>query len=166
VVVAAIVVAYVLINTSHDSSTKKTAATASTTCAKVLPDPPATGEPTIPQVGAKPTSLVSKDLITGKGRAAKSGDKLVVKYVGVACSTGKAFDASYTDGSKNKELSFTLGKSQVITGWDKGLVGVKPGGRRELVIPPSLAYGANGSSGIKANETLEFVVDVVSVTKG
>ena len=93
---------------------------------------------------------------------------MVVKYVGVACSTGKAFDASYTDPAnpttKKKEFPFTLGQGQVIKGWDEGMTGIKAGGVRELVIPASLAYGTSGSgSTIKPNETLIFVVTAVKV---
>jgi peptidylprolyl isomerase len=142
---------------------------APTSCAKVKPNPPAKGEPAVPDVtGKAPTKLVVHNIKVGTGPGAKSGDKMVVKYVGVACSSGKVFDASYTDPAnpttKKKELPFTLGKGQVIKGWDQGLVGIKKGGVRELVIPASLAYGTSGAgSAIKPNETLIFVVTAVSV---
>jgi peptidylprolyl isomerase len=136
-------------------------------CAKISPNPPAKGDPMVPDVkGKAPTKLVVKDIKVGHGKPAKVGDKVVVKYVGVACSTGKAFDASYTDPAnptlKKKEFPFTLGKGQVIPGWDKGLVGMKAGGVRQLIIPASLAYGTTGSgSTIAGNETLNFVVTMV-----
>jgi peptidylprolyl isomerase len=135
-------------------------------CAKITPNPPAKGDPTVPDVkGKAPTKLVVKDITLGHGKAAKSGDQMIVKYVGVACSTGKVFDASYTDPvnttTKKHEFPFTLGKQQVIPGWDKGLVGIKPGGVRELVIPSSLAYGTAGQGTIKGNEVLIFLVTAV-----
>lgn len=130
-------------------------------CAPIKPNPPAPADPKVPPVtGKAPTTLVVKDLKTGHGAAAKAGDKLTVNYVGVSCSTGTSFDASYG----KQPFSFTLGQSQVIQGWDKGLVGMKPGGRRELVIPASLGYGPTGSGPIKPNETLIFVVDLVKVS--
>lgn len=137
---------------------------APTKCVKIKPNPPAKGDPFVPDVkGKAPTKLVVKDIKVGHGKPAKAGDTVTVQYVGVACSTGKAFDASYTDGAKNKELSFALGKGKVIPGWDKGLVGMKAGGSRQLLIPASLAYGATGSGPIKPNETLNFVVKMVKV---
>lgn len=133
-----------------------------TRCAPIFPNPPAKGEPRVPPVkGKAPTSLVKKDITVGHGAAAKSGDKVTVKYVGVSCDTGQPFDASYTDGAKNQEFSFTLGQGQVIKGWDDGVVGMKPGGVRELVIPASLAYGSTGQGSIKPNDTLIFVITMV-----
>jgi peptidylprolyl isomerase len=134
-------------------------------CVKISPNPPAKGDPFVPNVkGKAPTKLVVKDIKVGHGKAAKSGDTITVQYVGVACSTGKAFDASYTDGAKNKEFSFPLGQGKVIPGWDKGLVGMKVGGERQLIIPAALAYGTTGSGAtIKPNETLNFVVKLVKV---
>jgi peptidylprolyl isomerase len=134
-------------------------------CAKISPNPPAKGDPMVPDVtGKAPTKLVTKDIKVGKGKPAKSGDAITVKYVGISCSTGTAFDASYTDGAKKQEFSFTLGKGSVIPGWDQGLVGMKAGGSRELIIPAALGYGTSGSgSTIKPNETLIFLVDMVKV---
>jgi peptidylprolyl isomerase len=132
-------------------------------CAKINPNPPAKGEPTVPEVKGKPsTSLVTKDIEVGTGKAAKAGDHVTVKYVGISCSTGEVFDASYTDGAPKQEFDFDLGAGAVIQGWDQGVVGMKPGGVRELVIPASLGYGAAGSGPkIAPNETLIFVVTLV-----
>jgi peptidylprolyl isomerase len=118
--------------------------------------------------GKAPTKLVEKDVTVGHGRAAKSGDQIVVKYIGVSCSTGQVFDASYTDPAnpttKKKEFAVSLGQGQVIPGWDKGLVGMKAGGVRELVIPAALGYGPSGSPPkIRGNETLIFLVTMVKV---
>jgi peptidylprolyl isomerase len=130
-------------------------------CAKISPNPPAKGEPKIPDVvGKAPTKLVIKDLKRGHGKAAKNGDQLTVNYVGVSCSTGTAFDASYT---RHQPFTFQLGGHQVIPGWEQGMVGLKVGGERELIIPASLGYGATGSGSIKPNETLIFVVSAVKI---
>jgi peptidylprolyl isomerase len=133
---------------------------APTTCAPISPNPPAKGEPKIPPVtGKAPTKLVVKDIKKGTGPVVKAGQTLTVNYVGVSCSTGTVFDASYP---RKQPFSFPLGQGQVIKGWDEGLVGMRVGGQRELVIPAALGYGASGSGSIKGNETLIFVVDLVS----
>ena len=109
-----------------------------------------------------PTDLVVIDLTEGDGAEAASGSTVSVHYVGVAHSTGEEFDASYTRGDA---LSFELGAGQVISGWDQGITGMKVGGRRQLVIPPHLAYGERGAGGvIKPGETLIFVCDLVGVS--
>ena len=133
------------------------------TCAKIAPNPPHSGVPTIPDVtGKAPTALVTKDVKVGTGPAAKQGSDLMVTYVGISCSDGKVFDASYLHGDQPFEVK-PLGSAGVIAGWNQGLIGVKAGGQRELVIPPSLGYGAQGSGSIKPNETLIFLVTVKSV---
>jgi peptidylprolyl isomerase len=115
---------------------------------------------TVPK-GAPPTKLEVKDLEEGTGTEAKSGDKVTVQYVGVGYKSGKEFDASWDRG---EPLSFTLGTGEVIPGWDQGVEGMKEGGRRELVIPPELAYGEAGAPpSIAPNETLVFVIDLVEV---
>lgn len=108
-----------------------------------------------------PKELESTDLTVGEGAAATSGCTVVAHYVGVAHSSGEEFDASYNRG---EPLAFKLGVGQVITGWDKGIEGMRVGGRRRLVIPPDLAYGDRGAgSAIGPGETLIFVVDLVDV---
>ena len=108
-----------------------------------------------------PTDLEVTDLSTGDGAEATRGSTVVVHYVGVTHSTGEEFDASYNRG---EPLSFRLGVGQVIEGWDRGVTGMKVGGRRKLVIPPHLGYGDRGAGGvIKPGETLIFVVDLVDV---
>lgn len=114
----------------------------------------------VPQ-GAPPSQLQTEDLVTGSGAEAKGGDKVTVQYVGVLYKGGKEFDSSW---SRNEPFSFTLGAGEVIPGWDQGVEGMKEGGRRELVIPPELGYGEAGiPPTIPPNETLVFVVDLVSV---
>jgi peptidylprolyl isomerase len=108
-----------------------------------------------------PEDLVVTELIEGDGEVAVAGQTVSVHYVGVAHSTGEEFDASYNRG---EPLTFRLGIGQVISGWDQGVQGMKVGGRRQLVIPPHLAYGDRGAGGvIKPGETLIFVVDLMGV---
>lgn len=114
---------------------------------------------TVPS-GPPPTHLESADLITGTGPAAKDGDHLTVEYVLATYSSGKVVQSSWT----SQPFTFTVGQGQVIPGWDKGVVGMKVGGRRELIIPPSLGYGAESPGpGISANDTLVFVVDLQKI---
>ena len=111
--------------------------------------------------GPPPADLQITDVTEGDGPEATSGSTVSVHYVGVAHSTGEEFDASYNRGAP---LDFRLGVGQVISGWDTGVQGMKVGGRRQLVIPPHLAYGDRGAGGvIKPGETLIFVVDLISV---
>jgi peptidylprolyl isomerase len=111
--------------------------------------------------GSPPRRLVQEDIVKGKGKAAKAGDRVTVQYVGVSFSTGRQFDASWDRG---QPFGFSLGAGEVIPGWDKGIVGMKQGGRRKLTIPPEQAYGAQGAPpDIAPNETLVFVVDLVKV---
>ncbi len=114
--------------------------------------------------GAPPTELVSTDVVEGDGATAKAGDEVKVQYVGVDYSTGEQFDASWDNG---QPFSFQLGGSQVIPGWDQGVAGMKVGGRRELIIPPDLAYGAQGQPpAIAPDATLIFVIDLLGVKPG
>lgn len=111
--------------------------------------------------GPPPNQLESEDLVEGEGPAAKAGDEVSVHYVGVNYKNGKEFDSSWGRG---EPFTFPLGAGFVIPGWDQGVAGMKVGGRRELTIPPELAYGAEGSPPtIPPNETLVFVVDLVAV---
>ena len=108
-----------------------------------------------------PAELEIVDILLGNGDEARAGSQVRVHYVGVAYSTGEEFDASYNRG---EPLSFRLGAGRVIAGWDAGVAGMKVGGRRQLTIPPHLAYGDRGAGGlIKPGETLIFVVDLLQV---
>jgi peptidylprolyl isomerase len=107
-----------------------------------------------------PTKLVSVDLVFGDGQTIEAGDTANVQYVGVSWSTGSEFDSSWDRGAK--PFSFPVGAGRVIAGWDRGVVGMRAGGRRLLVIPPDLGYGSRGAAGaIAPNETLIFVVDAL-----
>ncbi|WP_327291963.1 FKBP-type peptidyl-prolyl cis-trans isomerase [Streptomyces sp. NBC_01198] len=111
--------------------------------------------------GEPPADLEIKDIWEGDGPVAKAGDTVSVHYVGVSFSSGEEFDASWNRGAP---LKFELGAGQVIAGWDQGVEGMKVGGRRQLTIPPRLAYGDRGAGGaIKPGETLIFVCDLVAV---
>lgn len=123
---------------------------------------PATTRPEIDFPGDEaPTELVIEDITVGDGAEATVGSTIDAHYVGVALSTGEEFDASWNRGAP---LAFQLGVGQVIRGWDEGIVGMKVGGRRRLLIPPTLAYGDRGAGNvIKPGESLIFVVDLVNV---
>jgi peptidylprolyl isomerase len=116
----------------------------------------------VPAGEAPPAELVIEDIEVGDGEEAKSGHNVEVHYVGNAWSTRQQFDASWDRG---ETFSFRLGAGQVIGGWDQGVVGMKIGGRRRIVIPPELGYGSRGAGGvIKPNETLVFVVDLIGLS--
>jgi FKBP-type peptidyl-prolyl cis-trans isomerase len=125
--------------------------------------PPAISKKPVVSVpkGPAPAGLVVKDLIKGTGTSAHQGQTVTVNYVGVLYKTGKEFDSSW---SRNQPFTTALSTGSVIPGWVKGIAGMRVGGRRELVIPPSLGYGKRGSPPtIPPNSTLVFVVDLISV---
>jgi FKBP-type peptidyl-prolyl cis-trans isomerase len=141
------------------SGADNTATTQPTSCTDnssyaTLPTPEIYKEP------AKADSLQSTDLTVGSGAAAKAGDCLVVKYYGTLASDGTRFDDNY---STTAAFPFTLGQGQVIPGWDQGLVGMKAGGTRRLVIPAALAYGSQANGSIPANSDLVFVVKLLKI---
>jgi peptidylprolyl isomerase len=142
------------------------ATAASTTATVSTPTSgPLSKEPTIARPsGPAPKHLVVKNLVTGTGATAKPGDTVVVNYVGALYKTGKVFDASWKNGSTfTTQLSSTAG---IIQGWVQGIVGMKVGGRRQLIIPPSLAYKAAGRPPtIPGNATLIFDIDLLKVSK-
>jgi peptidylprolyl isomerase len=115
-----------------------------------------------PPEGDPPADLSVQDLTVGDGEEARAGHLATVQYVGVAFSSGEEFDASWNRGDP---FQFRLGGGQVIAGWDQGVVGMRVGGRRRLVIPPHLGYGSRGAGRvIKPGETLIFVVDLVALS--
>jgi peptidylprolyl isomerase len=122
---------------------------------------------TIPKGVTPPTTLVTKTLIKGSGPVVTKGEFVVVQYTGVNWRTGQVFDSSW---ERSLPYSFKIGASpsQVIPGWDQGLVGQTVGSRVLLVIPPKDAYGSAGQSqaGIKGTDTLVFVVDIISASPG
>ena len=144
------------------TSTPTTPTTPTSTVTTPKPPSPLSKEPKItPPKGPAPTKLVTKDLITGTGTTAKEGDTVTVNYVGVLYNNGKEFDSSW---SRNMPFTTPLSSGSVIEGWVKGIPGMKVGGRRELIIPASEAYGSKGSGSIPPNAPLIFDVDLLSVS--
>jgi len=116
---------------------------------------------TVPK-GAPPKKLVIKDIVVGSGQPASAGQTVTVNYVGVLYKTGAEFDSSW---KRNQPFTTALSAGSVIPGWVQGIAGMRVGGRRELIIPPNLAYGKSGSPPtIPPNSTLVFVVDLLSVS--
>ncbi|MEU3407376.1 FKBP-type peptidyl-prolyl cis-trans isomerase [Streptomyces sp. NPDC006670] len=120
-------------------------------------------EPTKPEVvvpeGEAPAELAVRDLVVGDGPEVKPGMVVKVHYVGVTFETGREFDASWDRGQPFK---FALGSGKVIKGWDRGVRGMRVGGRREIIVPPRLGYGKQSPSPlIPPDSTLVFVVDLV-----
>jgi peptidylprolyl isomerase len=108
-----------------------------------------------------PDQLKIEDIVDGDGAEAQKGDQVSVQYVGVDYETGEEFDSSW---DRDQPVDFQLGSGMVIPGWDQGVEGMKVGGRRELTVPPDLAYGPQGSPpAIRPNATLVFVIDLLSV---
>jgi FKBP-type peptidyl-prolyl cis-trans isomerase len=145
----------------------ETAPSAGQTAAAVTttpkPPPALASKPTVAvPSGAPPTHLVTKDLVVGTGQTAKAGKTVSVNYVGVLYKNGKEFDSSW---KRNQPFTTALSAGSVIPGWVNGIAGMKVGGRRELIIPPNLAYGKSGQPPtIPPNSTLVFVVDLLSVS--
>ena len=106
-----------------------------------------------------PKVLEAADLIKGTGTVLKMGDKFTAQYVLADYATHKDLQSSWSQGG----FSASLTPGSLIPGWISGLPGMKVGGRRELIIPPALAYGAAGQSGIPGNDTLVFIVDLLKV---
>lgn len=155
-----------------DSSTSSSESTAASTESSSAPEESSGnaeessgGKKTKPKVtvpsGAPPKTLEIKDLEKGTGATAKKGDEVTVQYVGVGYDSEEEFDSSW---SRSEPFPLTLGAGLVIPGWEEGIEGMKVGGRRELIIPPNLAYGPAGSPPvIGPNETLIFVIDLLAV---
>jgi peptidylprolyl isomerase len=108
--------------------------------------------------GPPPTELVITDLVVGDGEEASPGDTVDVHYVGIEFDTGEEFDSSWNRG---ESISFPL--RGLIAGWQDGIPGMRVGGRRQLVIPPELAYGPAGSGHRLSGKTLIFVIDLLGV---
>ena len=108
--------------------------------------------------GAAPAELTTKDIIVGSGAEVLPTSTLTVHYTLMAWSSGKIIESSWS----GQPATFPL--AQVVEGWQKGLPGAKVGGRRLLVLPPSMGYGAAGAGPIGPNETLIFVVDIIGVS--
>jgi peptidylprolyl isomerase len=150
--------------TTTPTATTPTAATPTATTPSATARTPTSGplskQPKVtPPSGAAPTKLVINDTIKGTGPVAAAGQTVTVNYVGVLYHGGQIFDASW---QRSEPFPFMLGKGNVIPGWDQGVPGMRVGGRRELIIPASLAYGAQGQPPtIPPSAPLVFVVDLL-----
>ncbi len=103
--------------------------------------------------------LIIEDVLTGAGREVTTGDRVTVHYVG-RLRNGQEFDNSRDRG---QPFSFTVGQGRVIAGWEEGILGMREGGSRILVIPPEQAYGARGAGQIPPNATLIFAIDLLEI---
>jgi peptidylprolyl isomerase len=147
--------------TTTPTTTTPTTPTATTPAVPTPTSGPLSKEPTIKvPKGPPPKALKTIDLIKGTGALAGPSSSVVVNYVGALYSNGKVFDASWT---RHQTFPTQLGSAgTVIKGWLEGIPGMHVGGRRELIIPPTLGYGASGSPpAIPPNATLVFVVDLL-----
>jgi FKBP-type peptidyl-prolyl cis-trans isomerase len=168
-VIGALAVALTLTAVACSSSNKSTPPTtaAASSAAAAAGGPPAvanaTDLKTAPVIsagtGSPPSALVTRDLVVGTGTVAAQTSTVNVEYVGANFADGKVFDSSW---SRGQPTSFPL--AQVVPGFAQGITGMKVGGRREIVIPPALGYGPSGNGPVGPNETLVFVVDLVSVS--
>jgi peptidylprolyl isomerase len=155
-----------VVTPSHSTTTSSGSSTASSAIAPIPTQDRSPGGKTgvaptiIVPPGTPPTQLESADLIVGTGSAATAGESITVQYVLATYSARKVIQSSWT----SQPFVFTLGEGQVIPGWDKGVLGMKVGGRRELIIPPSLGYGEESpGAGIAVNDTLVFIVDLLKI---
>jgi peptidylprolyl isomerase len=152
-----------------DPSTAAPSAPAGSTPAPATPTQAEGGDPKdldekprvdVPK-GDPPAKLETEDIVKGKGTTAKKGDDVEMQYVGVLYADGTEFDTSWDRG---EPFQFKLGSGQVIAGWDEGIVGMKEGGRRKLIIPSDKAYGPQGQPPtIPPEAALVFVVDLLRV---
>ncbi|MFE3515203.1 FKBP-type peptidyl-prolyl cis-trans isomerase [Streptomyces sp. NPDC059166] len=118
----------------------------------------------VPEGAAAPTELTIRDLVVGEGPEALPGRVVQVHYVGVTFASGREFDSSWDGGRPYK---FAVGGGKVVKGMDRGVRGMRPGGRREIIVPPRLGYGKQSPSpSIPAGSTLIFVVDLLTVAGG
>ena len=173
VVLVALVLAWNQFISRSDNSTVDTTIASTTTAGNVtttsiaqFASPKLNTKPvvTVPN-GTAPVKLEIKDLEVGTGAIIEAGDTVFVQYAGNGWATNKEFDSSWSRGAQPYEV-VNVGKAAVIDGWNQGVIGMKVGGRRQLVIPPALAYGAQAKGeNIKANDTLVFVIDAVRVVK-
>lgn len=143
--------------TIYPSPTQTPTTNASTSA--IITGQPATAGANMDNVISTGSGLQIQDLVVGTGQEVKSGDTVTVNYLGTLVN-GTKFDSSY---DRNQPFSTQIGVGQVIKGWDEGIVGMKVGGKRKLIIPASLGYGSQPAGSIPANSTLVFEVELLSV---
>ncbi len=110
--------------------------------------------------GPPPKKLVVKEIEKGTGPAVKVGDEVTVKWLGAQYRNGVEFGSSWAD---HNTFTFLTDAGRVIPGWDRGMIGMRVGGRRELIIPPALAYEAKGTPSVQPYETLIYVIDLLAI---
>ena len=130
-------------------------------------DAPPKTKPKVRVTGTPPKKLKKTDLKRGTWTLARKGSFVAVRYVGVGWKSKKEFDSSWSSRSRSDLFTFEIGAGNVIEGWDRGVLGMRAGGRRRLDIPPGQAYGSDGTpdGSIRPGEALAFVVDLVKVCK-
>ncbi len=165
IIVAAIALGFVTVIGFYAYDKMKPAQAASTPPMPAMPAQPVSQKPPTPPPAMPPAPPVdpnakveTKDVKVGSGDACKLGDKITVHYTGTL-TDGTKFDSSR---DKNQPYTFTLGTG-VIEGWNKGIAGMKVGGRRKLVIPPELGYGATGKGTIPPGATLDFDIELLKI---
>jgi peptidylprolyl isomerase len=144
-----------------DSAGEGKAVATQATTAPIEKSGDASGRPkpqVIPPEADPPGQLVTNDLIEGTGPEANVGDSVSVHYVGVGYESGREFSSFWDSGGN---FGYQIGANMVIPGWDRGTVGMRVGGRREIIVPPELAYGGTGFGSIEPDETLVYVVDLL-----
>lgn len=120
---------------------------------------------TLPKDCSPPSTLQKKDLTPGTGPVVAEGSTVQTNYLLMTWSNGQVADTSWQQGRGPFAVE-NVGHAQVIQGWNEGMIGMKQGGRRLLIVPPDLGYGAQGQPPVGPNETLVFVIDAVQVTAG
>jgi peptidylprolyl isomerase len=135
-----------------------TPVTATPTTAIITTQPTTTGA-NMDNIITTADGLQMQDLTVGTGQEVKSGDTVTVNYLGTL-TDGTKFDSSY---DRNQPFTTQIGVGQVIKGWDEGIVGMKVGGKRKLIIPPSLGYGSQAAGSIPPNSTLVFEVELIGI---
>ena len=156
------VVASIISDSKNNTTETSTTASNDQTAGENCPIGTETGQATLPvpeiyKPASDVTVLEKTDLEVGTGAEVKAGDCVIAKYYGTLAANGEMFDENFTSDSG---LSFLAGGGSVIKGWDEGVLGMKIGGTRRLVIPSDLAYGENGGGSIPANADLVFVVKI------
>ncbi len=111
----------------------------------------------------KPSGLKYTDIVVGKGQEAKAGDTVKVDYTGWLYQKGARGTKFDSSKDRNKPFIFTIGEGKVIKGWEEGVKGMRVGGKRELIIPSSLGYGARGFGPVPPNATLDFEIELLGV---
>lgn len=123
---------------------------------------PTSAKPADPEPGgdAPVTELVKEDILVGEGAEVKAGDTIVAHYLGATYADGKPFQASWDSG---QTFETVIGEGAVIQGWDEGIPGMKVGGRRKLIIPAEMAYGAEDTGDGRPHGDLVFIIDVYAI---